>query len=380
MGPGDSEHGDVREEEGEDTPELAVLRDKEVRKLLALLRTLCSRSQSISKEPGNALTRFLFLSALDARRMRSDPLLPVDGVLDTCLHRELLKAGVEPEECDAACRKLSDAASDSARLVEAGRQRNSRSVRSYAAEVQEKETPQRQLQIIWRDTTLLINREHYLKIQKLYVLGNHDSELFKVRLFCLLHRYETIGGAGYQAAVPSAVFTTLKEEFGVTHECFASPLNQSLSSYSSAFADTDHFFGSCGSYFDMSRREWAKGGSFEANPPFVEESMQLMADQIHQTLEDNAEVATSFVVVVPCWTDERGHEMLRESRFLRKHIILDKSQHSYRSGAQHTSIQQYHDAGFRTSLFIVQNDAGAGKWPVTAQAVTRLEESFRKWD
>ena len=47
-----------------------------------------------------------------------------DGVLDTCLHRELLKAGVEPEECTAACRKLSDAASDAARLVEAARQRN----------------------------------------------------------------------------------------------------------------------------------------------------------------------------------------------------------------------------------------------------------------
>ncbi|KAJ1487834.1 hypothetical protein T484DRAFT_2180735 [Baffinella frigidus] len=68
--------------------------------------------------------------------------------------------------------------------------------------------------------------------------------------------------------------------------------------------------------------------------------------------------------------------MLRESRFLRKHIILDKSQHSYRSGAQHTSIQQYHDAGFRTSLFIVQNDAGAGKWPVTAQVPLNPETGY----
>jgi hypothetical protein len=105
-----------------------------------------------------------------------------------------------------------------------------------------------------------------------------------------------------------------------------------VQSFSSAFLDTDGFFGSSGSFFDASRRDWRAGGSFEANPPFVEESMQvrvppltafffiiiiiffslsicaahlslslslanisfslqLMADVVHQTLEDNGEYA-----------------------------------------------------------------------------------------
>ncbi len=72
---------------------------------------------------------------------------------------------------------------------------------------------------------------------------------------------------------------------------------------------------------------------------------------------------------MPAWTDERAHEMMRESRwaamaqrvaggqqaadgggvgrFLRRHIVLEKGDHSYRSGAQHKVLQQYHDAGFR---------------------------------
>jgi hypothetical protein len=31
-------------------------------------------------------------------------------------------------------------------------------------------------------------------------------------------------------------------------------------------------------------------------------------------------------------------------------------------------------------VFILQNDAGAAKWPVTGGAVRKLEEAFRKWD
>ena len=49
---------------------------------------------------------------------------------------------------------------------------------------------------------------------------------------------------------------------------------------------------------------------------------------------------TSFVVIVPAWTDERSHEMMKESRFCKRHIVLEKSQHSYRAGGQHVALQQ----------------------------------------
>ena len=52
---------------------------------------------------------------------------------------------------------------------------------------------------------------------------------------------------------PPQVFLALKEELGVTHECYASPLNQSDHTLSicSLFLDSDSWFGSRGSFFDF---------------------------------------------------------------------------------------------------------------------------------
>ena len=51
---------------------------------------------------------------------------------------------------------------------------------------------------------LTINREHFLKVEKLYEkhTGADDPNklLFMERLFCMLMRYESIGGPGYQVS------------------------------------------------------------------------------------------------------------------------------------------------------------------------------------
>jgi phosphorylated CTD-interacting factor 1 len=365
----------------EDTPEIGVLRDTEVKKLLDQLRSISKRSAMITKDPGNALTRFLFVARLDPSKEQPDPLIPVSDSTDPNLHRELLKAGMSPEESEEACRKMMDAAQEAAQVIVDFKKKSTRNAASFIPEVEEREWANRQVQIKWKDRQLVINREHYNKLLNLYTQAGSDPRMFRVRLFCLLQRYESIGGTGYQASAPKAVFDCLREEFGVDHECFASPMNCTLPSWGSAFKDTDCFFGSHGSFFDLNNRNWSAGGSFEANPPFVEESMQMMCDCIHQVLQENEErnVKTSFVVVVPCWTDERAHETMRESRFCKRVMILEKSQHSYKSGAQHTSLQQYHDAGFRTTVFVLQNSQGAREWPVTTGVMKKLQECFHKW-
>jgi len=53
-------------------------------------------------------------------------------------------------------------------------------------------------------------------------------------------------GFGQQGALPVPVFECLNRVFGVTFECFASPLNCYFRQYCSAFPDTDGFFGSRG--------------------------------------------------------------------------------------------------------------------------------------
>ena len=52
----------------------------------------------------------------------------------------------------------------------------------------------------------------------------HLADL-RVRLFCTLMRYQSLGGHGSQCAVPPACFDVLKERLHVAMECFASPMN-----------------------------------------------------------------------------------------------------------------------------------------------------------
>lgn len=53
-------------------------------------------------------------------------------------------------------------------------------------------------------------------------------------------------GTGLQGALPVSVFEALNRQFGVSFECFASPLNCYFKQFSSAFPDIDGFFGSRG--------------------------------------------------------------------------------------------------------------------------------------
>lgn len=80
-------------------------------------------------------------------------------------------------------------------------------------------------------------------------------DLFIGRVYCLLKRYTTFlcnltatekEAEMTQASLPVTVFECLQRHFGVTFECFASPLNCYFKQFCSAFSDTDTFFGSRG--------------------------------------------------------------------------------------------------------------------------------------
>ena len=59
--------------------------------------------------------------------------------------------------------------------------------------------------------------------------GKGDEErpaMFYEDLFCLLARYAALEGKGWQAAIPHTVLPILQTLFGVSVECFSSPLNR----------------------------------------------------------------------------------------------------------------------------------------------------------
>ena len=227
-------------------------------------------------------------------------------------------------------------------------------------------------------------------IKSMNELPEDDRILFQKSLYCCLARYEALKGAGYQCALPGLAFDAAAEcGLGNTIECFASPLNCRYERFCSAFPDIESRFGSLGSFFDDTAFNPTEG-SFEANPPFVPETMVAMGEKLERLLDDSERGPLSFLVVVPAWgAGIQFVENLETSVHLRASSRVRASEHAFCDGAQHTkplasSKKKKNDkkhvpdpdlrpSSWDTAVILLQNDAGAIKWKVDS---AKLEESF----
>lgn len=230
-----------------------------------------------------------------------------------------------------------------------------------------------------------VNRGHFSKLELLYRYSCVDDprfEKFLSRVWCLLKRYQvmfgggTNEGAGLQGALPVQVFEVLHKSFGVTFECFASPLNSYFKQFCSAFPDIDGFFGSRGPFLSFS----PVSGSFEANPPFCEELMDAMVTHFEGLLTRSTE-PLSFVVFVPDWREPETPALTRmeSSRFLREQLHVTAFEHEYRSGSQHLCKREEmsYRAVHGTAVLFLQNDAGFAKWGPTPERLSELTAAYK---
>mmetsp|Transcript_25147 Transcript_25147/g.58118 ORF Transcript_25147/g.58118 Transcript_25147/m.58118 type:complete len:379 (-) Transcript_25147:28-1164(-) len=220
-------------------------------------------------------------------------------------------------------------------------------------------------------------------------LPEQERKLFKDTLYCCLARYQGLGGAGYQCAVPGTAFEAAAAcGLGTTMECFASPLNCRYRRFCSAFPDIEADLGSVGSFFDDTAFDPIEG-SFEANPPFIPEIMIAMGRKIERLLRADARSthdtqfrgALSFLVVVPHWGAGASFcRTLESSRHVRAVARVPASEHAFCDGAQHTRVTtggagdpEMRPSSWDTAVVLLQNDAGAKRWPVDSEM---LEEAF----
>lgn len=220
---------------------------------------------------------------------------------------------------------------------------------------------------------------------KITLICNFDEQVIDISLYQklksnvmsnfiiwkMLKRYDTFANLnnsqGLHAAVPHNVMNKMNELFNVDFECFASPINHYFPNYCSLFYDTDHPFGSYGSFFNCDFDE----GSFEANPPFEETIMYNMVKKIIFSLK-NAKNPLSFMIILPEWEDSEAIIKLNKSKFLRKKIVIEKNKHKYRSMDQISHFDAVHN----TLLFIIQNNEGFKKWKPTKKKIETLVQSF----
>jgi hypothetical protein len=327
----------------------------------------------------------------------SDAVFVPAPVTDEAVTQELHEAGRSPEQAQRVMStvyaKLRDAC---ASLVQA---QSSSSGSTAAVSLQGKlAQPDGQLQgdVMYRlsfsHAAYVISGKHLEKLLRLYSLHTHPGcavtdPVFLRRVFCVIARYELLSGSsdGYQMAFPDAGFQWLRRHVGVTAECFASPLNCWNDRFCSVARDTDRFFGSMGNFFHFNGSSSLSssdggGGSFEANPPFVESIMDEMAAKIEDILSKETALPFSFSVIVPAWTGCLGIDIMTNSRFLRPNpkfvLRLEKKKHAYRPGMQHRTDHAEQPSNVDTLVFFLQNDKGAARWPVTVALAEDLQKKM----
>merc|ERR1719411_1791949 len=242
-----------------------------------------------------------------------------------------------------------------------------------------------QTQLRYKGEVMRINNVYFTKLEQLYRYGCADDrkfEHFLTRVWMLLKRYHGYygsapgEGAQNQGAVPVTVLECIHKNFGVTFECFASPLNCYFRQYCSAFSDIDSYFGSRGPVLEFKPH----CGSFEANPPFCEELMDAVVTHFERLLDESLE-PLSFVVFLPEWRDPAPPALLKleASRWKRKQLVVAALEHDYRHGFQHVmpktdvNVKSAHG----TMIVWLQNDAGYQRWGPTEERVEALLEAFR---
>ncbi len=203
---------------------------------------------------------------------------------------------------------------------------------------------------------------------KLPLSTTKDKQDFNKRLFCLLCRYDTLNGPGYQASLTDAAFAWSVKHLNVKTECFASPLNCYLPScYGSAYPDVDAVFGSQGRFFEWELWE----GAFEVHPPFQEEVLAATALRIDYLLTRAEQVDKSlcFLVIMPYWVDTPAYDTFKQSPLMRVAIHLEAHGHSFRDGQQQRSNTTYRLALHPSQIFILQTSAHKQQWPCTPERI-----------
>ncbi|KAL1511514.1 hypothetical protein AB1Y20_006322 [Prymnesium parvum] len=232
---------------------------------------------------------------------------------------------------------------------------------------------------------VVVREAYLLKLWALYRrhAAAADRDGFLCAAFAALARLLALQGGqelagGMQAACPAAVFDTLRLEFGVTMELFASPVNTRFPQFCSAAEDVDHVFGSHGSFFDFT----PLAGAFIANPPFDPSLVLAMATRMESLLHaaDEASAELTFVVVLPRWQDEACWQALQRSPYSVCEVRMGRSKHAYIDGGQHYARRKdprprlsNHDS----SVFFFQSKRAAGTTRVTPEKQQKLRDAFR---
>ncbi|CAL6015727.1 Phosphorylated_CTD interacting factor PCIF1 [Hexamita inflata] len=250
------------------------------------------------------------------------------------------------------------------------------------------------------DDLFYINKTHLQKLKQLCIFQDY-KQIYVIG--ALLRRYTTFfgnqfvfvpprqmnqqqrnqmrpqqyEGTSFHAAVCEQLFRYLNAKINVAFECFASPLNCYFKTFCSAFAETDQYFNSQGSFFSLKFTR----GCFEVNPPFTEEIIQQTVDKLFTECIQEGAKELVFVLIVPEWRVPlaKYHSDLENGCLVRGFIQLKPYEHFYISGDQQKASKRYYQTPHGSMIYVIANEQGFEKvFQKDSQKVQELLEGCAK--
>jgi len=176
--------------------------------------------------------------------------------------------------------------------------------------------------IKYRDYFKIININRYYKLIK-----NYDKP-YPFDIIKMLLRYSIFDMSSQQWSIGDNLYEDISEIFNISFEMFASPLNFNMNMFCSIFYDTDHIFGSIGSFYSLDVDKFLnqniKGVFF--NPPYLPLLMNNSTKQCLKLLDNMNKIDKDFTVVsfLPNWDDAEYIKNFVNSKYTISTRIVNK--------------------------------------------------------
>jgi len=146
---------------------------------------------------------------------------------------------------------------------------------------------------------ILIPTKIYYKLKNKYTGPINEFDNY---LWIIIFRYQLLGSNNHQLGVLPSLLNKMKQDFNLNFECFASAINNSLDNYCSVYYDIEKYFGSKGSFFNLT----PLSGVFGFNPPYqkdiIDNGIYKLFNHLQVAYNNNKNL--SFIITIPIWDND----------------------------------------------------------------------------
>jgi hypothetical protein len=125
-------------------------------------------------------------------------------------------------------------------------------------------------------------------------------------LWGIVFRYQLLGSNNHQLAVLPNIMNLMTRDYNLNFECFASAINSTFPKYCSIYYDLEKYFGSIGSFFNITPIK----GTYGFNPPYQKDIIEIGVEKLFGFLDKTTESLT-FIITIPIW-DSIGRLYMKE--------------------------------------------------------------------